>query len=491
MVKKVDHKTFAMVILIIGVFMSALDNGIIASALTSINYSFHVSEVQGTWGITLYTLGMAISTPIIGKLADKYGRRKLFLIEIAIFAVGSLLIALSPSFTLFLAARIIQSVGGGGIFIIASSHVLSTYPKEAQGGLLGALGAVNGIASVVGPNLGSLILNTTGRWNWLFLINLPIAIFVLIAGFIAIPETKGSHIKRLDLKGLIFLSLGIFAVMLAITNLQSGHLLASLLTPQVWGILVLGILSFGIFVMLEKRVSEKTDPFLPYQLLKNQGFLLTLTMGLLSGMLIAIFVFIPSFVEQRYGVSADNSGIWMSGIGLGSIVGAGVGGTLVSKLGAAKTVVVSGILSAIGFGAIGFFSPSTGWFLGASTLAGVGFGMLMGAPLSVLMAHFAGPKQNGVALGTLSVSRQVGLTIAPTIYATVIQNGFSRIPMKESLEAYYRQLLQSTAQDQAGLLRIFYRTAQAAYANLFVVAIVASLIIAVGGWYLKRRQVAA
>lgn len=131
MVKKANHKTFAMVILIIGVFMSALDNGIIASALTSINYSFHVSEVQGTWGITLYTLGMAISTPIIGKLADKYGRRKLFLIEIAIFAVGSLLVALSPSFTLFLAARIIQSVGGGGIFIIASSHVLSTYPKEA------------------------------------------------------------------------------------------------------------------------------------------------------------------------------------------------------------------------------------------------------------------------------------------------------------------------------------------------------------------------
>lgn len=84
--------------------MSALDNGIIASALTSINYSFHVSEVQGTWGITLYTLGMAISTPIVGKLADKYGRKKLFLIEIAIFALGSLMVAMSSSFILFLAA---------------------------------------------------------------------------------------------------------------------------------------------------------------------------------------------------------------------------------------------------------------------------------------------------------------------------------------------------------------------------------------------------
>ncbi len=118
--------------------MSALDNGIIASALTSINYSFHVSEVQGTWGITLYTLGMAISTPIVGKLADKYGRKKLFLIEIAIFALGSLMVAMSSSFILFLAARIFQSIGGGGIFIIASSHILSAYPKSAQGACWGS-----------------------------------------------------------------------------------------------------------------------------------------------------------------------------------------------------------------------------------------------------------------------------------------------------------------------------------------------------------------
>lgn len=92
-----QHSKFAMGILILGVFMSALDNGIIASALSSINYSLHISEVQGTWGITLYTLGMSIATPIIGKLADKFGRRKLFLIEIAIFELGSLLVALSPT----------------------------------------------------------------------------------------------------------------------------------------------------------------------------------------------------------------------------------------------------------------------------------------------------------------------------------------------------------------------------------------------------------
>lgn len=482
------HSTFAMIILIIGVFMSALDNGIIASALSTINYSFQVSEVQGTWGITGYTLGMAISTPIIGKLADKFGRRKLFLIEISIFALGSLLVALSPSFIFFLAARLIQSVGGGGIFIIASSHVLSTYPKDKQGGLLGALGAVNGIASVVGPNLGSLILNMTGRWNWLFLINLPIALFVIISGYLVIPETKASSIKTIDFKGVVLLSLGILSFMLAITNLQSNALVGSLLRIQVWGLIGLGIILFIMFIRVEKRVSDQVDPFLPYQLLRSQGFVLTLLMGILSGALIGIFVFIPSFVEQRYGISADNSGIWMSGIGLGSVVGAAVGGSLTSKFGSTKTIVISGSLSTVGFGLIAYLSPNPLWFILSSTIAGIGFGMLMGAPLSVLIAEVASKKDNGVALGTLSVSRQIGITIAPIIYATIIQSGFSSIQMNTSIEQYYRGLQQMTGSNRHQLLRAFYATAQQAYQQMFWLAIIASMVITMIGWYLMKRH---
>src|SRR5690625_2781658 len=99
-------------ILLIGVFMAALDNGIISAALTTINSSFGVSATAGTWGITLYTLGLAIATPIVGKLSDRYVRKKLFLIEIIIFTIGSLGVALSPNFTFFLVSRLVQSFGG-------------------------------------------------------------------------------------------------------------------------------------------------------------------------------------------------------------------------------------------------------------------------------------------------------------------------------------------------------------------------------------------
>src|SRR5690625_7398842 len=105
--------------------MTVLNNGIISTALTTINDSFGVSPAWGAWSITLYTLGIAISVPIIGKLSDRFGRRRLFIIEIAIFGVGSLLVALSPNFIFLLPARFIHSIGGGGIFSNASSHILA------------------------------------------------------------------------------------------------------------------------------------------------------------------------------------------------------------------------------------------------------------------------------------------------------------------------------------------------------------------------------
>src|SRR5690625_7155187 len=116
--------------------MAVLDNGIISAALTTINSSFNIDATAGTWGITLYTLGMAIATPIVGKLSDRYGRKKLFLIEIAIFTFGSLGVAVSPIFGFFLGARLLQSYDGCGVFCFASSSYISSYTSQKAGCLV-------------------------------------------------------------------------------------------------------------------------------------------------------------------------------------------------------------------------------------------------------------------------------------------------------------------------------------------------------------------
>lgn len=235
MSNKSSGGSWALTLFCIGVLMAALDNGIISAALTTINSSFDVSANWGAWGVTIYTLGLAISIPIVGKISDRYGRKKLFIVEVALFGLGSLLVALSPNFAFYIVARFIQAMGGGGIFIIGSSHVLSTFPVEKQGKALGILGGMNGIGAILGPNLGSVILDLTGNWHYLFLINVPIAVVLMILGIYKIQETKEPAVGKLDLLGTILLSLAVLSIMYGLTNIEGVSIIDSLLTPgSVW-----------------------------------------------------------------------------------------------------------------------------------------------------------------------------------------------------------------------------------------------------------------
>lgn len=405
-----------LILFTIGVFMAGLDNGIISTALTIIYESFGVSPSWGAWSITLYTLGIAVSVPIIGKLSDNFGRRKLFLFEIALFGLGSLLVALSPNFIFLLMARFIQAIGGGGIFIIGSSHILATLPKKQQGKALGLLGGMHGLSAVVGPNLGALILKLTGSWEWMFLINIPIVIFLLIFGYLKIPETKASERKRLDLFGTVLLTISILMMMLGITNLSNG-----IMSLSVWPFLLVGLIAFLALVgyedMLEKRGD---DPIFSIRLLKQRQFQITLLLGLLSGGFLAGIVFIPSYVQHVLGVSVENAGFWLTPLALASGVGAGLGGVLVDKIGARKTVTISGIIGFTGFMLFPLAVTNGFSFTLASILAGVGLGFMLGAPLNVLASESVAEDQYGSALGTLSLIRQMGMTIFPTVFAGFI-----------------------------------------------------------------------
>ncbi|MDA7025554.1 MFS transporter [Bacillus sp. CLL-7-23] len=427
MTKKGLNQKWAIALFTVGVFMAALDNGIISAALTTINDFFEVSPSWGAWGITLYTLGLAVSVPIVGKLSDRYGRKKLFITEVILFGIGSLLVALSQSFPMFLCARLIQSLGGGGIFIIGSSHILSTVHKDKQGSALGLLGAMNGIAAVLGPNIGSFILDLTGSWHWLFLINLPIALSLVLLSLPFIIETKEDRIKPLDITGTIILSFAILSVMYGITNLNGEHFLTGLLDPHVYAFLLIGlILLIGLF-FYEKRVERRGgDPILAYSLLKNKVFQWTLFIGFISGGLLAAVIFIPSYAEQYLHIAPEKSGYWMTPLALASGIGAGLGGMLADQKGPIKTAWLSAIVSCIGFLLLSVWVVEKWEFVIASIIAGIGFGILLGAPLNMLVSEAANTRY-GTALGTLSLVRQMGLTLAPTLYAGFISAGYENI----------------------------------------------------------------
>lgn len=407
--------------------MAQLDNGIISSALTTINRHYDVSDNWGAWGITIYTLGLAISLPIVGKLSDRYGRRKLFLIEIALFGIGSLLVALSPSFGFYLAARFIQALGGGGIFIIGNSHILSTVEPGKQAKFLGLLGAMNGVAAVLGPNIGSFLLDWTGNWHILFLINVPIAIVLVILGFMKLKESSDPSPGRLDLTGTIILSLAVLSLMYGLTNIDVDFW-ASFKQWDVSGFIGGGILLFIALLFYESALErkEKGDPILPLYLIKQPRFLMVLIIGALSGGILAGMIFIPAFTENVLGISAEKSGYWMTPLALAAGVGAGLGGVLVSKRGPVLTVIVSGAVAAIGFALFPLWIEAQWQFVVASMIAGVGIGVILGAPLNILATEGLSSNK-GTALASLSLLRQIGMTIAPTIYAGFIARGYNNI----------------------------------------------------------------
>jgi len=425
--KSSSSQTWALLLFSIGVFMAQLDNGIISSALTTINRDFDVSANWGAWGITIYTLGLSISLPIVGKLSDRFGRKKLFFVEIFLFGLGSLLVALSPSFSFYLFARLLQSLGGGGIFIIGSSHILSTVPAAKQAQYLGMLGGMSGIAAVLGPNVGSFLLDLTGKWHVLFLINVPIAILLLIFGFLKLTESSDPSPGRLDLVGTIILSVGILCLMLGLTNIDVD-VLESLQRTDVWAYLLGGIVLIAILLFYEGRLERKQngDPILPMKLIRQPRYLIVLLIGTLSGGMLAAMIYIPAYTEQVLGIAAEKSGYWMTPLALASGVGAGMGGVLVAKRGPIFTVIASGLITAIGFALFPLWMEVKWQFIVASAVGGVGIGVILGAPLNILATEGL-TKDKGTALASLSLLRQIGMTLAPTIYAGFLARAFNNM----------------------------------------------------------------
>lgn len=510
MIKTKESKTsqkWPIALFTIGVFMAGIDNGIISTALTTIYETFDVTPAWGAWAVTLYTLGVAISVPIIGKLSDNFGRKRLFIIEVALFGIGSLLVALSPNFTVLLVARFIQAIGGGGIFIIGSSHILATLPKQKQGKALGLLGGMHGLSAVIGPNIGAFILTFTGSWQWMFFINIPIAIVLILFGFLKIKETSASEVRPLDFKGTVLLSLGILAFMYAITELDSTSVINSLTNPAVVPFLLAGIVLLIALLFHERTLENKgKDPIISYKLLTKKRFQLTLLLGLLSGGFLAGIIFIPSYVQHVLQVPAASAGFWLTPLAVASGIGAGLGGYLTDKYGAVRTIVFSGVVGALGFFLFPYWVEGFTSFLIACIFSGVGLGILLGAPLNVLAGESAEKGQYGSALGTLSLVRQMGLTLFPTIFASLITGGLKQAEAvvkqvdkeqvsvvldenEQSFRAFIEQIEQvMDPQLRETLMEMVTSAMKTGYSSLFMISGGLSLLVLFIGLALSLRK---
>ena len=254
--------------LALGVFAGALDLSVLSPALPALGREFGLQTSDLAWTFTLYLLVTVVSIAIASTLADRYGRRPVYLACIVLFAVGSILAIVAPNYWVFLTARAVQALGAGGIFPVATATIGDVVPLRERGAALGTIAATWGLAAVIGPGLGGLITHFVS-WRWIFAVNLPLAAIVFALALREVPSEAPRRRERLDVVGLFLLCAGLLALM--------DGLIGARLAIAAGGV---GILA--AFALWEKGADA---PILPEELLRAPQLAKTYALETLIGAL--------------------------------------------------------------------------------------------------------------------------------------------------------------------------------------------------------------
>lgn len=393
-----------LLLLFFGVLMGALDIAIVGPAFPAIQAEFAVGSRQMTWIFNIYVLVSLISTPLMAKLSDRFGRRSIYILDVALFVSGSLIVASARSYPVMILGRAVQALGSGGILPVAAAVIGDTFPPDKRGGALGLIGAVFGIAFLIGPVLAGFILKY-GTWHWLFLINLPIGLILMISAARMLPATRPAQRKPFDFKGVLLMSLILGPLALGITGLDQSLPAMGMGEPLVGGAIMFALVLVPLFWGAEKRAA---DPVLQPRLFSSRQMNIAGVLSIGTGMAETSGVFLPSLAVAGLGMTAHQASFWMIPTVIALVIGSPLAGRLLDRIGS-KIVVQAGLLLvAVGFLMFGLAGTNMVFFVLGQVLSGFGLSALLGAPLRYVVLNEAGAEQRGAAQGLLSVMLSMG-----------------------------------------------------------------------------------
>ncbi len=385
---------------------ASLDSTAVGTALPRI-----VSDLRGNdlyaWVFTVYLLTMTATMPLWGSLSDRFGRRPVLFIGLAVFLGGSALCGLSQEMWQLVVFRGIQGLGAGAIVPVSLAIIGDLFPPADRARYQAAFSSLFVLAFLIGPTIGG-VLTDSASWRWVFYINLPIGLFALAVMWRFMPQLKSSvQVARFDALGVVLFVAAIVPLLVGIRNLPDG----TLTDPAVGGLMLLGLLIGVLFLAVEWRAES---PIIPVRLFRDRTFAVASVVVLLSvaGLFIAI-VFLPRYFQLVHGASATESGWQIMTLLMGLIVGAVGAGQIVARTGHWKVP----LLSAMVVGAVGMLllsglhadsSMPVVW--GAMFLTGLGLGPIS-AVLTAVVQTTSPPAVLGVATSTLTFFRQLGASI--------------------------------------------------------------------------------
>ena len=409
-----------------GLLIGGLYVGMISPARTVIQADFGIDNTTGIWMINIYTLFYAALIPVIGKIADRRGRRLVFTACMAVFCAGSVLCGLSQQFggmALLLVGRVVQAAGAGGIIPVANAEIGTTFPPEKRGMALGIAAAVAGVSNVFGAVAGSAVVGAFGTQNWpmMFYLCIPFCLAVIIAAAFLLPKTAVEPRKgSMDLAGSFLFALFVLLLLLGVRGLDFADPVASIGNPATWVPLLGALVAVLVFRLVEQRAA---DPVFHLEYFHNRPIVVTMVVSFFIGCFIISMVLVPELAEYVLNEPLGSGGFYVLAIGLMSFVTTPIGGKLIDKVGP-KPVLMTGLsISIAGLLFLAFVAvpaPNAGTFIAGLVIVGAGMGLAMGAPTNYMILENTSKEDSTSAIATIALIRQIGTSIAPAVYVGFI-----------------------------------------------------------------------
>ncbi|GAA5061495.1 DHA2 family efflux MFS transporter permease subunit [Nocardia callitridis] len=469
-------------VVVIGAIMSILDITVVTVAIPTFQTQFDTSYAVAAWTMTGYTLALATVIPLTGWAADRFGTKRLYLVALTLFVLGSVLCSTAWNIETLIAFRVIQGLGGGMLMPLGMTIMTHAAGPQRIGRVMAVLGVPMLLGPICGPILGGWLIENFS-WHWIFLINVPIGIVALVLSIIVFPSDKPEPSESFDFVGMLLASPGLALFLFGVSSIPSeGTVVAGkVLIPAIIGALLL-----VAFVFHALRTEH---PLIDLHLFRNRA----MTFAVITMVLFAIAFFgsgllLPTYLQQVRGESALWAGLLIAPQGLGAMVSMPIAGRIVDKMGPGKVVMVGIALISVG---TAFFvqlesDTSYAWMLAALFVMGLGMGCTM---MPIMTAAIQTLTHQQVARGTtlMNIVNQTAGSIGTATISVVLTNLLNGHP--EAGQAIFAKASpEVAAQIPPSVLESGLTQAAHAFSNTFIVALVLIVLTLIPAYFLPRKK---
>ena len=396
-------------------FMAMLDNTVVNVALPTIQHDLHSSISGLEWTINAYTLAFAVLLVTAGRLGDLFGRVRLFLFGVVLFATASGLIALAQDETWLVAWRAVQGIGGAFMLPATLSIISNNFPPEERGRAIGTWAGVSALALAIGPVIGGFLVEHVS-WQSIFLVNLPVAAFTVLLTVATARESRDEHaVRSIDIPGVATLTVGLAALVLALV--QGNHWGWG--STRIVALFAIAVVALAGFVLVERRVRV---PMVDFRFFASKAFLGANLVGfLVTFAMFAVFFFITLYMQNVKGYTPLEAGVRFLPSTLVIVAVSPISGRLVDRIGARMPIAVGSLLLTASLVWMSFLDQGSAyWFLLVPfVLMGFGMGLVM-SPMTTAAMNAVDMRQAGGASGILTMNRMVGGTFGVALLGAIV-----------------------------------------------------------------------